>query len=121
MFTAKSESSGYWLLVGQAYQCIFGLSEQSGRNCRADAGYLNIRLHYMLEHTGVRHFDSYFALIAWLLAPNRVVLVHLIRGHHDTKHCNRWLNTYIFPGGYITSLEQMTRAAGRQGLKIMDM
>ena len=121
MFTAKLESSGYWLWVGQAYQCIFGLSEQSGRNCRADACYLNIRLHCMLEHTGIRHFDSYFALIAWLLAPNGAVLVHLIKLHHDTKHFNRWLNKYIFPGGYITSLEQMTRAARRQGLKILDM
>ena len=37
---------------------------------------------------------------------------------HWQKH---WLNKYNFPGGYIPSLEQMTRAAGRQELKVFDM
>ena len=75
----------------------------------------------MLEHVGMRHFDSYFASIARLLAPNGVALIHSIGVHHNAKRCNRWLNKYIFPGGYIPSLEQMTRTAGRQGLKILDM
>ena len=75
----------------------------------------------MLEHDGMRHFDSYFASIARLFAPNGVVLVHSIGVHHNAKCCNRWLNKYVFPGGYTPSLEQMTLAAGRQGLKILDM
>ena len=75
----------------------------------------------MLEHVGMRHFDSYFASIARLLAPNGVALIHSIGVHHNAKRCNRWLNKYIFPGGYIPSLEKRTRAAGRQGLKILDM
>ena len=75
----------------------------------------------MHEHVGMRHFDSYFASIARLLAPNEVALIHSIGVHHNAKRCNRWLNKYIFPGGYIPSLEQMTRAAGRQGLKILVM
>jgi cyclopropane-fatty-acyl-phospholipid synthase len=53
----------------------------------------------MLEHVGMRHFDSYFASIARLLAPNGVALVHSIGVHHNAKRCNRWLNKYIFPGG----------------------
>ena len=75
----------------------------------------------MLEHVGPRHFESYFATIARLLAPNGVALVHSIGVHHTAQRCNRWLNKYIFPGGYLPSLEQMTRAAGKQGLKILDM
>ena len=75
----------------------------------------------MLEHAGMRHFDSYFASDARLLAPNGVALVHSIEVHHNSKKCKRWLNKYIFPGGYILSLKQMTRVAGRQGLKILDM
>ena len=75
----------------------------------------------MLEHVGIRHFDSYFASIARLLAPNGVALIHSIGVHHNAQRCNRWLNKYIFPGGYLPSLEQMTGAAGRQGLKILDM
>ena len=75
----------------------------------------------MLELVCRRHFNISFASIARLLAPNGAALIHSIGVHHNAKRCNRWLNKYIFPGGYIPSLEQMTRAAGRQGLKILDM
>ena len=75
----------------------------------------------MLEHVGMRHFDSYFASIAQLLAANGVALIHSIRVHHNAKRCNRCLNKYIFPRGYIPSPEQMTRAAGHQRLTILDM
>ena len=75
----------------------------------------------MLEHVGMRHFNSYFASIAWLLAPNVVALVHSIGAHYNTNRSNRYLHKYISPGGYKPSLEQITHAAGRQGLKILDM
>jgi cyclopropane-fatty-acyl-phospholipid synthase len=55
------------------------------------------------------------------LAPNGLALVHSIGVHHKAKRCNRWLNKYIFIGSYAPSLEHMTRAAGRQGLKTLDM
>ena len=41
--------------------------------------------------------------------------------HHDTERYIRWLNKYIFIRVYIPSIEQMTHAAGRQGLKTLDM
>ena len=106
-----------------------------GRGCRCilgdAAGYLGNRHQRrsfdqivpigMHKHVGMRHFDSYFALIEWLLAPNGVALVHSMGIHHNSKRCNRWLNKYIFHGGYIPSFEQMTSTGGRQGLKILDM
>jgi cyclopropane-fatty-acyl-phospholipid synthase len=52
---------------------------------------------------------------------NGVALIHSIGVHHNAKRCNRWLNKYILPGGYIPSLEQMMLAAGHQELKILDM
>ena len=39
----------------------------------------------MLEHVSMHHFDSYFASIARLLAPNGVSLVHSIGVHHNAK------------------------------------
>tara|TARA_B100001093_G_scaffold17403_1_gene15868 strand:- start:368 stop:577 length:210 start_codon:yes stop_codon:yes gene_type:complete len=69
----------------------------------------------MLEHANMRHFHSYFASISRRLAPNRVALIHSIGVHHNAKHCNRWLNKYIFPRGYIPSLQQMMRAVGGKG------
>ena len=75
----------------------------------------------MLEHVGMRHIDSYFASIARLLAPNGLALVHSIGVHNNAKRCNHLLNRHIFSKSCIPSLEQMMRAAGRQGLKILDM
>ncbi|MEC7615361.1 MAG: class I SAM-dependent methyltransferase, partial [Pseudomonadota bacterium] len=34
---------------------------------------------------------------------------------------NRWLTKYIFPGGYLPSIEQLVRATDRRRLKITDM
>ena len=34
---------------------------------------------------------------------------------------NRWLNKYIFPGGYLPSLEQIVACCSRHGLKIIDL
>ena len=51
----------------------------------------------VLGHVSMRHFDSYFASVARLLAPNGAALVHSIEVHHNTKRFNLWLNEYIFP------------------------
>jgi len=75
----------------------------------------------MLEHVGAQHFQSYFATIARLLAPDGLALIHSIGVSRAPHRCNRWINKYIFPGGYLPSLEQMTAAASKQGLKIIDI
>ena len=75
----------------------------------------------MLEHVGAAHLPSYFASIASLLSPDGIALVNSI-GVSGTPHsCNRWINKYIFPGGYLPALEQATAAASQRGLKILDI
>ena len=75
----------------------------------------------MLEHVGAKHYDGYFASIARLLAADGLALVHSIAVSQRPRRCNRWINKYIFPGGYLPSLEQVSAAATRQGLKITDV
>ena len=75
----------------------------------------------MLEHVGAKHYDSYFASIARLLAADGLALVHSIAVSQRPRRCNRWINKYIFPGGYLPSLEQVSAAAIRHGLKITDV
>ena len=75
----------------------------------------------ILEHVGATHLNSYFASIARLLAPNGIALVHSIGVGHKSRRCNRWINKYIFPGGYLPALEQVTAAASHHGLKILDI
>lgn len=75
----------------------------------------------MLEHVGATHLNSYFASIARLLAPDGLALVHSIGVSRKPRRCNRWINKYIFPGGYLPALEQVTAAASQHGLKILDI
>ena len=53
-------------------------------------------------------------------APD-VAIVHSIGVSGTPRRCNRWINKYIFPGGYLPALEQVTAAASQQGLKILDI
>ena len=98
MFTAKSEGSGYWLWVGRACQCVVGNAAGYFSNRHQRGSFDRIVSVGMLEHVGMRHFDSYFASIARLFAPNGVALVHSIGVLHNAIRCNRSLNKYIFPG-----------------------
>ena len=75
----------------------------------------------MLEHVGAKHYDSYFATIARLLAADWLALVHSIAVSQRPCRCNRWINKYIYPGGYLPSLEQVFAAAIRQSLKITNI
>ena len=75
----------------------------------------------MLEHVGAKHYDSYFASIARLLAADGLALVHSIAVSQRPRWRNWWINKYIFPGGYLPSLEQVSAAAIRHGLKISDV
>ena len=47
--------------------------------------------------------------------------MHSIGVSGTPRRCNRWINKYIFPGGYLPALEQVTAAASQQGLKILDI
>ena len=75
----------------------------------------------MLEHVGPRNYPAYFGRIANLLVPDGVALIHSIAVHRHARPVNRWLTRYIFPGGFLPSIEQLVRAAEAQGMKILDM
>jgi cyclopropane-fatty-acyl-phospholipid synthase len=75
----------------------------------------------MLEHVGLRRLGRYFAKVRDLLHQDGVALIHSI-GRADTRSArNAWINRYIFPGGYIPSLSETTRAAEQAGLWVTDI
>ena len=75
----------------------------------------------MLEHVGPRNYGAYFDKVADLLAADGIAVVHTIAVHGKATPVNRWLTKYIFPGGYLPSIEQLVRATDRRRLKITDM
>ena len=75
----------------------------------------------MLEHVGPRNYGAYFNKVADLLAADGVAVIHTIAVHGKATPVNRWMTKYIFPGGYLPSIEQLVRATDRRRLKITDM
>ncbi|MDE2362428.1 MAG: class I SAM-dependent methyltransferase [Hyphomicrobiales bacterium] len=75
----------------------------------------------MFEHVGPAHFETYFRRIAQLLTEDGVALVHTIGRPDGPGATNPWISKYIFPGGYIPSLSEISTAIEKTGLFITDI
>ena len=69
----------------------------------------------MFEHVGRRHFVNYYRAINRLLKPGGRALVHSII-KPTRSPTNAWIKKYIFPGGQIPRLTEMTESARAAGL-----
>jgi cyclopropane-fatty-acyl-phospholipid synthase len=75
----------------------------------------------MFEHVGVEYYNAFFQKMAALLTDDGVALLHTI-GHSGTPGpTNPWITKYIFPGGYIPSLSEISKAIEKAGLVISDI
>jgi cyclopropane-fatty-acyl-phospholipid synthase len=76
----------------------------------------------MFEHVGLAHFDEFFAKCRELLKPDGVMLLHTIGKFGKAgKSSDPFVAKYIFPGGYLPSLNDITSASGRQRLITSDI
>jgi cyclopropane-fatty-acyl-phospholipid synthase len=75
----------------------------------------------MFEHVGVPHYDEYFATVSDRLAPDGVALIHTIGRMRPPGITSPWIEKYIFPGGYIPALSEMTAAIERHPLYMTDV
>lgn len=69
----------------------------------------------MFEHVGQRHFIDYYKAINRMLKPGGRALVHSIIKPTRSR-TNAWIAKYIFPGGMIPRLDDMTVSAEAAGL-----
>jgi cyclopropane-fatty-acyl-phospholipid synthase len=70
----------------------------------------------MIEAVGHEYWQTYFEKIDSLLAPGGKAAIQAITMPHDrmlaTRHTYTWINKYIFPGGFLPSvqaIEEITR------------
>jgi cyclopropane-fatty-acyl-phospholipid synthase len=75
----------------------------------------------MFEHVGPPQYLTYFDTIKRLLADDGVAVVHSIAHEGLGGGSNQWLDKYIFPGGYIPSLAQITAAIEPSRLWVTDI
>jgi len=75
----------------------------------------------MFEHVGAGYYDEYFAKVADLLDEDGVALIHTIGSVGLPSAPHPWIRKYIFPGGYIPSLSEITPAIEKSGLIVTDL
>ena len=71
----------------------------------------------MFEHVGAKHFVDYFGAVHRMLADDGLALVHSIM-RLQRSETSPWMQKYIFPGGYIPTLEDTVAAAREAGLEL---
>jgi cyclopropane-fatty-acyl-phospholipid synthase len=75
----------------------------------------------MFEHVGVDFYETYFRRCAELLTDDGVMVLHSIGRSEGPDATNPWITKYIFPGGYVPALSEVTRAIERSGLLVCDV
>ncbi len=75
----------------------------------------------MFEHVGLRDYATYFRQCARLLADDGVALIHTIGKTAPPGPVNPWIAKYIFPGGRLPSLSEVTPAIEASGLRVTDV
>jgi len=79
----------------------------------------------MIEAVGYDFWDEYFAILDRVLAPGGKVGIQAITMRHDrmlaTRNTYTWINKYIFPGGFLPSVEVIDRISREHtSLRISD-
>lgn len=69
----------------------------------------------MFEHVGKRFIPAFMEKTRALLKPGGTGLLHTI-GKERATGSDYWTMKYIFPGGYIPTLDETVRAMGQTGL-----
>lgn len=81
-------------------------------------GYDAISVVGMMEHVGLPHHAKFLKVIEQLLKPGGRALIHTIICPKEFKASNRWVDKYIFPGGYAPSNNEVKAAINQTTLKI---
>jgi cyclopropane-fatty-acyl-phospholipid synthase len=75
----------------------------------------------MFEHVGVNHYAKFFRKVRNLLTEDGIALIHTIGRSEPPTVTNPFIAKYIFPGGYIPALSELSAAVERSGLIISDL
>jgi cyclopropane-fatty-acyl-phospholipid synthase len=75
----------------------------------------------MYEHVGPKQFRTFAVKCRDLLAPQGVMLLHTIGRLGRKRTTDKWTVKYIFPGGYIPTLSEISLAAEKARLITSDV
>lgn len=75
----------------------------------------------MFEHVGLPQYPTFFNTVQRLLTDDGVAVLHSIGQPGRPSSTNPWIAKYIFPGGYIPALSEVTPHIERAGLTVTDV
>lgn len=73
----------------------------------------------MIEHVGKEYLNEYFSVINSLLNEGGISLLHCITSFKGGN--NSWINKYIFPGGYIPSVNELVGNISSESFYLLDL
>ena len=74
----------------------------------------------MIEHVGKDHLEEYFSHVSGLLNDKGISLLHCITNTTE-EGTNSWINKYIFPGGYVPSIQELVAHICNVSCNIVDI
>ena len=74
----------------------------------------------MIEHVGKEHLSDYFSVVKSLLNEKGVSLLHCITGYQESR-INGWFNQYIFPGGYLPTVQELISEMAANKFYLIDL
>ena len=74
----------------------------------------------MIEHVGKENLAGFVRDVKTLLKPGGLALLHFITSVKEGA-VNRWIEKYIFPGGYIPTLSEMIAHLSARDFRIWDV
>lgn len=75
----------------------------------------------MFEHVGLRQYPVFFETAARLLREDGAMLLHSMAQPTKAPYNQPFIEKYIFPGGYIPALSEVTPAVEKAGLVVRDV
>jgi cyclopropane-fatty-acyl-phospholipid synthase len=75
----------------------------------------------MFEHVGAPNYTTFFEQVRRLLTDDGVAVIHSIGHMAPPGVTDSFIRKYIFPGGYIPTLSQVTDAVEQAGLWVTDL
>lgn len=85
-----------------------------------DRRYDKITCIEVLDHIGKAQYDLFFQLVRSKLKDDGTFFLQLIARPHEGQ-TSGWIQKYIYPGGYIASINEVTRAFESAGFKAIDL
>ena len=75
----------------------------------------------MFEHVGINQYKIFFQKVEKLLSVNGIVLLHTIGRNTPPSVTDPWIRKYIFPGGYIPALSEVSKEIEKTNFIISDI